>query len=197
MLILGVWITSLSAQITRGHADNIVREHLQNEFVQSTLYVHANLPNEEGISITTSNEEVFKAKYACWIYYLDENEPAKRRYLFVKEDNGNLLEVIASNDNGSADTNHWLLVTTSLADKKGNNLKPFYPNPTTGKLTIDNEQFTIDNVAVFDMMGKMLKVESNKHYGEIIIDISHLPSGVYLLKIRTKTGIIAQKIIKN
>jgi hypothetical protein len=60
--------TSLSAQITRKQADSIVKEYLQNEMITySSLYVYVNLPNEEGIEITTSNEETFKVKYACWV----------------------------------------------------------------------------------------------------------------------------------
>ena len=200
--VLLIWTASLPAQTTRKQADNIVKEYLQNELVQdSLLYVRANLPSAESISITTSNEEVFTAKYACWAYYLDENEPTQRRYLFVKENNGNLLEVIANNDNGSADTNQWLLVgTTSLAEREENNIKLLYPNPTNGQLTVDNGQLTIDNIEIFDILGRMQPVSKSPFEGGrgmFFIDISHLPTGIYLLKIKTETGIITQKIIKN
>jgi hypothetical protein len=61
--------TSLSAQTTREQADSIVKEYLQNEMITYTsLRVHVNAPSEEGIEITTSNEETFKAKYACWVF---------------------------------------------------------------------------------------------------------------------------------
>lgn len=99
ILVLLASETFLSAQVTRTQADATVRKYLQDEMIAySLLYVYADEPNEEGISITTSNDETFKVKYACWAYYADESETAQRRYLFVRESNENLLEVIASND---------------------------------------------------------------------------------------------------
>ncbi|MDR0603347.1 MAG: hypothetical protein LBG80_03480, partial [Bacteroidales bacterium] len=57
ILVLVAFTTSLSAQITREQADNIVKEYLQNETITyNLLYVHVNTPSEEGIAITTSNE---------------------------------------------------------------------------------------------------------------------------------------------
>jgi hypothetical protein len=190
--------TTLSAQVTRKQADSIVREYLQNERIQyELLYVHVNALIKEGITITTSNEEVFTAKYACWAYSLDENEPAKRRYFFVKGDDGNLLEVIANNDITPRDLNQWVPVeTTGLAERDGNNIKLLYPNPTTGKLTIDNGQSKIDNIEIFDVMGRTQKATTNKQNGEITMDISHFPVGIYLVKIKIETGIITKKVMK-
>ena len=199
LTVLSICTTSLLAQTTRKQADNIVKEYLQSELVQyNLLYVHTGLPSIEGITIITSNEEIFTAKYTCWAYYLDENEPTQRRYLFVKEDNGNLLEVIASNDDGSADTNQWLPVeTTGLVERQENNIKLLYPNPTSGELRIENGELRMKSIEVFDMMGRKQKAEGRKQNTEMLIDISHLPSGVYLLKIQTETGITTHKIIKN
>jgi len=73
-----------------------------------------------------------------------------------------------------------------------------YPNPTTGQLTIDNGQLTIENVEVFDVYGrKHESTKARKHEGEVLIDISHLSAGIYFVKIRTEAGIVTQKIIKN
>jgi hypothetical protein len=43
----------------------------------------------------------------------------------------------------------------------------------------------------------MQKATINKQNGEITINISHLPTGAYLVKIKTEHGIIIQKIVKN
>jgi hypothetical protein len=197
--VLVALATTLPAQVTREQADIIVREYLQNEMIEyELLYIHVNTPSEEGITITTSNEETFTAKYACWAYSLDEKESAKRRYLFVKRDDGNLLEVIANNDITPRDLNQWVPVeeTTGLAERDGNNIKLLYPNPTTGKLTINYGQSKIENVEIFDVIGRMQKATTNKQNGEITIDIFHFPTGVYLVKIKTETGIITKKVIK-
>ena len=89
-----------------------------------------------------------------------------------------------------------------------------YPNPTTGKLTIDNEQLTIIGVEIFDVYGKKLflqKAESRMQKANsppfmegwqpqadgVVIDISNFSSGIYFVKIETENGTITKKIIKN
>ena len=70
-----------------------------------------------------------------------------------------------------------------------------YPNPTTGKLTINNEQLKIKNVEIFDVVGSKLWVVSGAelHDSQFKIDISHLANGMYFLKIDGKVF----KVIKN
>jgi hypothetical protein len=69
-----------------------------------------------------------------------------------------------------------------------------YPNPTTDKLTINNEQLTIDNVEIFDVYGKKHHlITSSSHH---LINIAHLPAGIYFLKISTAAGEVVKKIIK-
>lgn len=196
MSILLILAISLFAQVTQKQADFIVKEYLQSEMIEyDFLCVNINIPSESGIIITTSNEEVFTAKYACWTYYINETETIQRRYLFVKEDNGNLLEVIASNDIEQRDSTHWKIVdeTVSLSEKKIENFKPLYPNPTRGQLIIDNEQLKINKLKIIDIYGKAVKQFSipNSQFS-----IEDLPAGIYLLKIETETGTVTQIISK-
>ena len=135
LVISSIW---LSAQITRAQADKIVWEHIQNEVTTpSLLYVYNHAPSAAGLMITTYNEETVKVKYACWAYYLNENpgvsEPTQHRYFFVKEDDGNLLEIITSNDL-SPDLTGWESVL-GLGDVKKEFIR-IYPNPTTGELNL-------------------------------------------------------------
>ena len=142
MLILLAWATSLSAQITREQADAIVRQHIENEVSPPyLLYVNVNAPSQTGIDITTFQEETFKAKYACWAYFLNENptstEPAQHRYLFVKENDGNLLEVITSNDRAPNDLTQWEeMMPVGIVEAQGIASVRVYPNPTTGELQV-------------------------------------------------------------
>ena len=69
-----------------------------------------------------------------------------------------------------------------------------YPNPTTGKLKIESGELRIENVVVYDVFGKILKTENWKM--ESTIDISHLPVGVYFVKISTETGEVTRKVMK-
>jgi hypothetical protein len=70
-----------------------------------------------------------------------------------------------------------------------------YPNPTTGKLIVDNGQLTIGNVEIYDIYGRKFS-HFTIHVSPIEIDISHLSSGIYFLKIQTENGTVTKKVIK-
>ena len=208
MLVLLANTTSLFAQITREQADAIVWEHIQNEIsAPYLLYVNTHLPHEEGINITTYNEEIVKVKYACWSYYLNEfpniNGPSQHRYFFVKENNGNLIEIITTNDLVPNLTEWEMLLGVNDLKKE---VITVYPNPTTGELTIDNGELTINNVEIFDIYGKKHQISNLKSQVSNLtphqisnpqINIAHLPAGIYFVKITTETGTITQKVVKN
>ena len=62
-----------------------------------------------------------------------------------------------------------------------------YPNPTTGQLTIKSEQLSITNIAIYDIVGKMVISSMPQQSQETTIDVSHLPSGIYYLRIDNQT----------
>jgi len=70
-----------------------------------------------------------------------------------------------------------------------------YPNPTSGELTIENGQLKIRNIEIFDAFGKNVEVETFL-LDENKIDISHLSSGIYIIKITTENGIAIKKFVK-
>jgi len=69
-----------------------------------------------------------------------------------------------------------------------------YPNPTTGELKIECGELIIENVVIYDVVGKIQKAANGKT--ESAIDISHFPVGIYFVKISTKTGEIVKKVVK-
>jgi hypothetical protein len=206
MLVIVAWATSLAAQITREQADAIVQNHLQNEAAAYELYVNVNTPTAEGISITTSNEETFKAKYACWTYYLSEGELSRCRYLFVKANNGNLLEVIANNDVGQSDTTQWKSMDddpVGWVEWKGNTTRPLiYPNPVDDWLTLsyigERTQIEIHDIKGVRLYSGILSRESLFSIGEgsgVRLDVSFLSAGVYLVSVYGEAKVV-YKIIK-
>jgi len=72
-----------------------------------------------------------------------------------------------------------------------------YPNPTTGQLTMDNGQLTINGVEIFDVFGKKLFEEKENLTVLRSYDLTVFPAGVYFLKITTENGIITKKVIKH
>ncbi len=63
-----------------------------------------------------------------------------------------------------------------------------YPNPTNAILKIHSEEFTINEVRLIDISGKTLL-----HTNQNILDLSTLPSGIYLVEIN---HCIRKKVVK-
>ena len=66
-----------------------------------------------------------------------------------------------------------------------------YPNPATDFINILNVKHKIEKVAIFDLTGKQMMSDTNQK-----INVSKLPSGVYLLSVKTETGFKNFKFIK-
>ena len=79
-----------------------------------------------------------------------------------------------------------------------------YPNPTTGKLKIENGELKIENIEIYDIYGRNVgaKFPSNKLEGwqpqadGVVFNISHLPSGIYFVIITTESGVVVKKVVK-
>ena len=72
-----------------------------------------------------------------------------------------------------------------------------YPNPTTGELTINNEQLIINNIEIFDIYGRKLShISYPKSHISNLIDISDLAPGIYFVKIKTEINEIVKKVVK-
>lgn len=74
-----------------------------------------------------------------------------------------------------------------------------YPNPAKDKIYIDFGDLTPNNVKIeiYNMMGKMVRKyeKEEKITGTFFADISGLDSGLYLIKINDKHGVVAKKLI--
>lgn len=71
-----------------------------------------------------------------------------------------------------------------------------YPNPVDEILTIEHNS-TIEKIEIYDFSGKNILTNFSSDNHSIILNVSSLPTGIYLLKITTGTGIVNKKIIKN
>ena len=70
-----------------------------------------------------------------------------------------------------------------------------YPNPVGDKLSIESAKYFNFNYEIYDITGKQYlsgKLNSNK----ASLDVSHLRSGIYILKITDSEGAIRKKFIK-
>lgn len=70
----------------------------------------------------------------------------------------------------------------------------YYPNPVVDKLTLNMKQ-NIESVVVYNLSGSIVKSENwNTKSGNI--DMSALPSGIYIVNVKTASNVKSFKVIK-
>jgi len=77
-----------------------------------------------------------------------------------------------------------------------------YPNPTGGELQVTSYELQMDEIVIWDIiiwdiMGKRVLSQKAEGKKQKELDISHLPSGMYFVRIMTERGIINRKIVKH
>jgi len=96
---------SLSAQVTQEQADSIVIQRLNNNLNVSLVYAKEDVQQE--FEITTTTGEILEFDYPCWVYYVKFTDETNGKYMIVKENTGNVLEVNTKNDAGPDDWEDW------------------------------------------------------------------------------------------
>lgn len=83
----------------------------------------------------------------------------------------------------------------ALLDTSKNNFIRIYPNPSVGIYYADFQKYKIESWTVLDVHGRILKTMV-QHLASGVIDITELPKGIYMLKVKTDTDQFIQKLIK-
>ena len=71
-----------------------------------------------------------------------------------------------------------------------------YPNPTTGELRIENYDLLVEKIKIFDIYGRNVLSQNVCSTQHTKLNISHLSTGVYFVKISTEAGEVVQKVVK-
>ncbi|MCD9856369.1 S8 family serine peptidase [Epilithonimonas sp. JDS] len=104
------------------------------------------------------------------------------------------------NQEGNAATQDFALVATgtkkiTLASENiSKDEVKIYPTKTKDLINI-NAPNDIERIALFDMNGKLI-LENLKASKSQTISLNKLPNSVYILTVKTKTGIVSKKIVK-
>lgn len=84
-------------------------------------------------------------------------------------------------------------IALGILDNQINNEFKIFPNPTTGKITIEAEN--LQTVTIFDFTGKIV-FEKKTNRNISTIDITNFPTGMYFISIKTNKYSGTRKIIK-
>jgi endo-1,3(4)-beta-glucanase len=68
-----------------------------------------------------------------------------------------------------------------------------YPNPVTNILTVDSKDSMISKVEIYSILGKKIQV---LHAGFKTIKMHNLATGLYIVRIYSKKGVVLKKVYK-
>lgn len=74
-----------------------------------------------------------------------------------------------------------------------------YPNPATDGFSLDFGEGAarVASVSVLDLNGRVVIGERSYREGDPPVDVSHLPAGVYVVRVRTRVGVENDKLVVN
>jgi len=102
-------------------------------------------------------------------------------------------QVIATNSSGCSDTSEVVNIVIQSLRNEYSELATIFPNPTKGFVHIHPNKNVILNYNIYNIHGKLiLKLENNTS----VIDINDLPSGIYLLEIKSDLARQILRLIK-
>lgn len=114
------------------------------------------------------------------------------------------LSYLAIQYRSSDVSSYWLTVhfddiaisgnTTSITDLPQTEQLTIYPNPTSGKLFIENELNEIESLEVVDLSGKVQVQLPAIQQKLIYLDLSALNTGLYIIKAKTPKRVLSKRV---
>ena len=80
-------------------------------------------------------------------------------------------------------------ISTGVYPKNDPFVIDVFPNPTTGLFVIEADpSIRIDEIRIYDMIGKIKYVDDRPNHARQQLDVTHLENGVYHIQIMTESG---------
>jgi hypothetical protein len=160
-------------------------------------------PNPPGQGISQSGDTLFANPGAVtyqW-YHNGSLIPGATNYFYVASTGGN-FNVVATDSNDCEVEAAIFDVAATIESTNGDLALSIFPNPVEEKLKIHNAQCIIGTaleISIYNALGEKVLAQyilSNRKGSDISLDVSGLPSGLYLLKMVTGQSTFSNKFVK-
>jgi hypothetical protein len=96
-------------------------------------------------------------------------------------------------------SNEFCIPGVGIKDNEQNAKFTIYPNPARTELRVTSYELRVKNIEIYDVFGRKLLLENRESKigeSEIEINISHLATGIYFIKITDNYGFSVQRFVK-
>jgi hypothetical protein len=89
-------------------------------------------------------------------------------------------------------------LTTGVDESERADQMKLYPNPTTGMVTLECSVNQPEEVVLYNFAGQVVaRLAGGWNTGEsIVFDTGHLPSGMYVVEVRSRNGVLRENLIR-
>lgn len=163
----------------------------------SIITLNLTVESINSLTVTVSNNTLSVANQATatyqWKDCSDNSEIiGATNTFYVAPDNGYYAVIITVGS--CTDTSICSSVTTIPVNSYQSPFNSFqlFPNPATSQVTVSNFNSSIENIAIINVTGKVLKFFTPT---TAVVDLSSLPKGIYFVKINCQKETITQKLV--
>lgn len=154
------------------------------------------LPTKPTVTVVSGNDTLIYSTNLNLQWYFNTNAIAgETDTIHIAQSNGNYF-VQVTDSFGCSNNSDTVTVVGVGIEKLESSTFSIYPNPTSGKLTIEFKDEEIEFISVINLLGEeLMSRKLNQHPTKLELDITTFSEGIYYLSLNSKDKKYLQKII--
>jgi ligand-binding sensor domain-containing protein len=188
---------AMPAQGIIRHVVNLVFQwyNITNSLIPSSAIVHIMIDSLQTKYLSSQNEGFIIFDGANFVNYKTTNSPMPDDYVNCTAKDHNGILWVGTYNGGLVRVDEALL---GMENAEAEILSvSIYPNPVSKELRIQNSEFRINGIEIYDATGhKVFNSAFLILHSAFAVDISQLTPGIYFLRIFSDGGIVTKKFVK-
>jgi subtilisin family serine protease len=153
------------------------------------------LPNKPFVNIIGNDSLIYSSNLDLQWFYNTDSLVGENDTILIAQTNGDYFVQVVDSFGCSINSDTVNVIVLDVEDKAIDNQVFVYPNPTNGLIKVIVNNSDINKLILNDLQGKELLVKKVVIGKKMSLDLSHLPNGVYYLKLLKLDGYNLEKIM--
>ncbi|TXB66808.1 S8 family serine peptidase [Vicingus serpentipes] len=153
------------------------------------------LPIKPFINVVGNDTLIYATNLDLQWYYNTDSLVGENDTILVAQSNGDYFLQVSDSFGCKSNSDTINVIILTVQQQNSASGVKLYPNPTQGIFKAEIKDLTIKSLILIDIQGRELYTEQVSNQSVINLDLSHLPNGIYYLKILKEVGFDLEKVI--